>query len=163
MEKCNKTEITSLLLYYTQLSFVLSKKNWDHNSQHVHVLAQPHAADACWGCGAGTSLILSVLSWFRPLVQLNAWMNNAVGLLSGHCHAGPKGTWALANQCSLLTRLVHSWAWYPQTACCSYAEPTSAASKSVWVKLTGIGNFWELAGAWNSISSVNRMFLAVVP
>ena len=69
--------------------------------------------------GAGASLILSVIRWVSASYatecvlfqkKMNAWMNNAVGLLSGHCHAGPKGTWALANQCSLLTLLVHSWA-----------------------------------------------------
>ena len=75
------------------------------------------AADACWGRRLADLISYQMVSasYATECVlferkKMNAWMNNAVGLLSGHCHAGPKGTWALANQCSLLTRLVHSWA-----------------------------------------------------
>jgi len=82
IEKCNTTyrsQISFLIQRYAVLLYAfLEKKKRDHNSQHVHVLAQPHAADTCWGRLLADLISYQmgfglICNWMRPFSK-KKWM-----------------------------------------------------------------------------------------
>jgi hypothetical protein len=70
-------------------------------AQHIHVRLLPHAAAMLvMLLGQATHALISSEpdDCFSLQAQrlVPGWMNKAFGLLSSHCHAGPKETLALA-------------------------------------------------------------------